>query len=234
MDKKIKGNGNMTEEQKKLADSMFWWHRIRLSDDYVTPGMCPHGTGDDVETRFGLPKNMSGQKVLDIGTWDGLFAFESQKRGAKFTVGIDIYQKCAGQHSQMLDANEPFKFAKKTLNSKVEFNFDSLESYHEKAVPHFYDTIFHFGILYHIKNPHQHVRMLMDLIKEGGTILMETTISKNSNLPILEYRPGFESDSTNQYYPTVQWVEAAFKEEGAKHVECFYNDGIRATFRIKA
>jgi tRNA (mo5U34)-methyltransferase len=230
----------MTEEQKKLADSYNWWHRIKLTEDYTTKGSCPHGNESDFESRFGLPKDMTGLSVLDVGTWDGLFAFEAEKRGAEVDA-IDCYQKCAGQQLEMLKAHEPFRLAYSVLNSGVVFGFNTLEDYEptlfiDDDYPRDeyikYDYIFHFGIMYHIKNPLGHVEKLMELVAPGGTILVETAISKMFG-PVLEYAPGFDNDPTNFFYPTVEWMELAFKENGAKSVECFYNDGIRATFRIK-
>lgn len=221
----------MTQDQKKLADSFFWWHKIKLSDDYTTPGICGH-TAEDAIHRFGLPEDMSGLSVLDVGAWDGLFSFEAEKRGARTVRALDVYQRVKGQNLlQFHKANAPFKLAKNILNSKVDFSYSSLENWEETPL---YDYIFHFGIMYHIQDPLNHVSLLMDMIAINGTILLETAISNFSGAPILEYKPNFEDDPTNCYYPNIEWVDKAFKEHGAKSVECFYNDGVRATFRIKA
>lgn len=224
----------MTPEQKALVDSYKWWHRIPLSDDYTTPGICPHGNSSDFESRFGFLKDFSGKSVLDVGTYDGLFAFEAEKRGAGHITAIDLYQ----YSNDPIIANQPFQLAKEVLKSNIIFRFDTLEIYNYTTISselmyNRFDYILHYGILYHIKNPLQHVEMLMNLANDGGTILLETAISKTTTVPSLEYRPGFDEDPTNYFYPNKEWVELAFKENGAKSVECFYNDGIRATFRIQ-
>lgn len=221
----------MNPEQKALADSYKWWHKIKLSEDplYITNGKCDHGNSSDFETRFGFPKDFNGKYVLDVGTYDGLFAFEAEKRGAEDITAIDLYQ----YSNDILEANLPFQLAKRVLNSNVTFMFDRLETFHNINRYTKFDIILHYGILYHIKNPLQHIEMLMDLANDGGTILLETAISKTTTVPSLEYRPGFDEDPTNYFYPNKEWVELAFKQSGAKSVECFYNDGIRATFRIQ-
>lgn len=226
----------ITEEQKKEIESLFWWHRIELEPGYVTPGVCPHGTGTDIETRFGLLKRLDGLSVLDVGTFDGLFAFECEKRGAESVMAIDIYQRCAGQLNDV-DSNKPFQLAKKILNSNVQFKFTSLEDFERFENPFIYnystfDLILYYGVMYHIENPLGAVKKLMSLINPGGTILLETTISTKSDLPIMEYRPGFENDPTNTWYPTKECVKLMFMENGAKSVDVVYSDPYRATFRV--
>jgi tRNA (mo5U34)-methyltransferase len=43
----------------------------------------------DVLPRFGLPEDMTGMRALDIGTWDGFWAFEMERRGAD-VVALDL------------------------------------------------------------------------------------------------------------------------------------------------
>lgn len=225
----------MTKEQIKLADSYFWWHKIRLSDNYVTNGICPHGTGSDVTDRFGLPEVMTGIKFLDCGAWDGLFSFEAEKRGAILVDAIDIYQRVEGQKQESINANKPFQLAKEILNSKVNFYFSKLEDFNTEIK---YDLIAYYGIMYHIENPLGAVKKLMTVVTPGGVILMETAIAIPSLYslpqPLLEYRPGFDNDPTNQWYPNREWVRRAFLENGAKSIEVVYEDTHRATYRINA
>ena len=34
-----------------------------------------------VVDRYGLPARMDGMRALDVGTWDGFWAFEMERRG---------------------------------------------------------------------------------------------------------------------------------------------------------
>jgi tRNA (mo5U34)-methyltransferase len=223
----------MTEEQKKEADKFNWWHCIKLDETYTTKGLSTHGTTkQNFDQVFGFPESFEGKTILDVGAWDGLFSFEAEKRGAGEVTAIDIYQPCQGQLEGYKEkANEPFQFAKKILNSKVKFQFSSLEDYTTKTK---YDVIFYFGVMYHIENPLGAVKKLMSLTKQNeGTIIVETAITDSwLSIPILEYRPGYYNDPTNQFYPNPLWVEKAFKENGAKSVQVVYKDQYRATFRI--
>jgi tRNA (mo5U34)-methyltransferase len=229
----------MTKEQIDEMNSYWWWHQIKLPDGTVTPGHCSHGTGTDVETRFGLPKDMTGKCVLDIGGWDGLFSFEAENRGSKDVTMIDIYQAKKHNDPTLKKANGPFQFAKKMLNSEVRFEYTNLHDFcisnisDSKRYTLTYDYIFYFGVLYHVDEPLEAVKQLVDLTKYGGTILLETTITDiQTNKPILEYRPNYQGDPTNKFYVNKEWIKTAFIYYGAKSVEQIWTDGQRSSFRI--
>ena len=68
------------------AKSRSWYHAIELPDGHVTPGWFDLRS---VVDRYGLPEDMSGMRALDVGTWDGFWAFEMEKRGAE-VVALDL------------------------------------------------------------------------------------------------------------------------------------------------
>ena len=39
---------------------------------------------------YGLPDRLDGLRVLDVGTWDGFWAFELERRGAAEVVALDL------------------------------------------------------------------------------------------------------------------------------------------------
>jgi tRNA (mo5U34)-methyltransferase len=68
------------------ARSMRWYHTLELVPGVLTEGwfdLRAH-TG-----RYGLPERMDGLRALDVGTWDGFWAFEMERRGAD-VVAIDL------------------------------------------------------------------------------------------------------------------------------------------------
>ena len=59
----------------------FWWHSIDLGGGVVTPGAkSPAHLAAEWEA-LRLPE-LGGKSVLDVGTWDGYFAFEAERSGA--------------------------------------------------------------------------------------------------------------------------------------------------------
>jgi tRNA (mo5U34)-methyltransferase len=66
--------------------SMHWYHTIELGPGETTPGWF------DLRpfvSRYGLPERMDGMRALDVGTWDGFWAFEMERRGAE-VVALDL------------------------------------------------------------------------------------------------------------------------------------------------
>jgi tRNA (mo5U34)-methyltransferase len=63
-----------------------WYHTIELPFGITTPGAYDHRPLLD---RYGLPESLAGKRVLDVGTADGFWAFELERRGADVT-SIDI------------------------------------------------------------------------------------------------------------------------------------------------
>ena len=64
-----------------------WYHTLDLPGGVSTPGrwdlrhtLC----------HLPIPASLEGQRCLDIGTWDGFFAFEMERRGASEVLAIDL------------------------------------------------------------------------------------------------------------------------------------------------
>jgi tRNA (mo5U34)-methyltransferase len=74
---------DLSERVKQLG----WYHTLELAPGVVTDGMFdlrPH------VGRYGLPERMDGMRVLEIGTWDGFWSFEMERRGAAEVVALDL------------------------------------------------------------------------------------------------------------------------------------------------
>src|SRR5215207_1849057 len=80
-----------------------WWHTIE-----VAPGVVTRGGWDLRPTaeRIPWPPSLVGLRCLDIGTFDGFWAFELERRGAAEVVAFDLPDLGAG------DARHPFARAR--------------------------------------------------------------------------------------------------------------------------
>src|SRR5947209_1488573 len=54
------------------------YHSFRLPDGRVLEGAMPLSFLEDRVASFGLPQDLRGKRVLDIGPWDGYFTFEME------------------------------------------------------------------------------------------------------------------------------------------------------------
>jgi tRNA (mo5U34)-methyltransferase len=65
------------------ARNQGWYHTLELAPGFETDGMF------DLRPyvqRYGLPERMDGIRALEVGTWDGFWAFEMERRGAQVTA----------------------------------------------------------------------------------------------------------------------------------------------------
>lgn len=68
------------------ARALSWYHTMELEPGVITPGVF------DLRPylhRYGLPERMDGMRALDVGTFDGFWAFEMERRGAE-VVALDV------------------------------------------------------------------------------------------------------------------------------------------------
>src|SRR5438046_1256083 len=73
-----------------LADAVAdvrWYHSIALPGGIVTPGLYDLRPA---VARSLLPGSLSGLRCLDVGTHDGFWAYEMERRGARDVVAIDL------------------------------------------------------------------------------------------------------------------------------------------------
>ena len=72
--------------QQRIAAHEFWYHTID-----VAPGLTTSGWFDLRHALGVMPfPDVAGKRCLDIGTFDGFFAFEMERRGAAEVVAIDL------------------------------------------------------------------------------------------------------------------------------------------------
>ena len=74
----------------RLSDqiaSISWYHTLELAPGVVTPGWFDHRSVLDA---IPLPADLSGQRCLDVGTFNGFWAFELERRGAAEVHAVDV------------------------------------------------------------------------------------------------------------------------------------------------
>jgi tRNA (mo5U34)-methyltransferase len=126
---------------KQEFESAGWWHSFELPDGSVIEGKCNLGGLKERLARFPIPEDLTGKRVLDIGTWDGWFAFELAKRGAH-VVAIDTLDNPRFYEMRRLLG----------LESRVEYRQLDVYDVTPESVGRF-DIVMFLGVLYHLKHP---------------------------------------------------------------------------------
>lgn len=213
-----------TDELKSAVAALDWWHRIDLGGGVVTPGRCPHGlTEDELTKRWGLPADMSGKVVLDLGCRDGLFSAACLRRGAESVLGIDIVER------------PTFRLVAAALNLDMAFERGDAQECIDPFGP-LADVVLCFGVLYHVERPMEVIRNAIATAKD--LVIIETAVADHvTGLVTMPDKcwllaRGNEGDPTNIWYPTSGAVLDAMRTFGCVTAEKIYTlpGGSRGTF----
>ncbi|GAB4317167.1 MAG: TIGR04290 family methyltransferase [Geminocystis sp.] len=216
---------------KEVAKVKYWHHYMDFGAGVETK------TGK--EGRFckkfqnwilsGIPQDLTGKTVLDIGAWDGFYSFSAEKRGAKRVLATDSF---IWEQRQLygLDDNfwrdfgagkQGFELARKMFNSQVEdYNIDVLDFNPEKIGT--FDVVFFLGVLYHMKYPLYALEKVRSVTKE--LLILETHISLFFSLfpvPLMRFYPTNElsKDVTNWTGANIALVKSWLLTAGFSKVE---------------
>lgn len=164
------------------ASVPLWWHSIDLGQGVVTPGRQP---ADFLAARvraLQLP-DLRGKTVLDIGSYDGFYAFEAERRGAARVVALDhyVWSLDLGAHIQLLARLQ-------SAGRRAE------------ALPRLgtFDVVFFFGVLYHMEDPLAAMRRVAAFARELAIVETEAV-----HLPGYEDRPLCEFFPSNELHGDV-------------------------------
>jgi tRNA (mo5U34)-methyltransferase len=161
------------EAARVLGEVPLWFHTFALD---AAHGLYTPGVARDHRYRLPfLPASFAGQRVLDVGTFDGFYAFLAERRGAARVVAVDNEQYVSWVNARWgveLEGGEGFRAIAELLGSRVEYvRGDALELV---ATGEHFDVILCFGILHRIENPLGLLRILGALLARGGRLLVET------------------------------------------------------------
>jgi tRNA (mo5U34)-methyltransferase len=194
-----------------VARTDFLWHqRFELAPNVFSPGT------NDVDwllNTAGVPCDLSGASVLDIGTTNGGAAFTMERRGASRVVATDIVDPM----------HFGFDTIRSALGSNVEFRRMSVYELTHSLREQF-DYVVFWGVLYHLRHP----LLALDNVRAvtGTTAYVETAVC-DAELPgqtdaaLARFYRGDElgGDSSNWFAPSVRalldWCHSSGLEPAA-------------------
>lgn len=138
-----------------------WYHTLELAPGVFTPGWFDlRDQADDILRGVSL----AGKRCLDVGTFDGFWAFEMERRGARETIAIDILDPAGWDWpvgsgddvARELDVRKAggsgFLLAREQLGSAVERLEMSVYDLDPDAVGTF-DFVYVGSLLLHLRDP---------------------------------------------------------------------------------
>ena len=110
------------EAQAALDEVPYWFHTFALNR---AEGIYAPGIARDHRYRVPvIPASFDGLSVLDLGTFDGFYAFLAEHRGAARVVAVDNEQYVDWVKARWdveLEGGEGFRAIDELLDSRVEY-----------------------------------------------------------------------------------------------------------------
>jgi tRNA (mo5U34)-methyltransferase len=138
-----------------------WYHTMELAPGVVTPGWFDTRK---VASRLPMPASLRGLRCLDVGTFDGFWAFEMERRGADEVVAIDLLDpskwdwpfnaedEVRAAIGARKDAGQGFEIARQAFDSKVTRLERSIYDVDAADMGDF-DFIYVGSLLLHLRDP---------------------------------------------------------------------------------
>jgi tRNA (mo5U34)-methyltransferase len=187
------------EELAREVETIPWYHTMELPGGVVTPGTLDHRPLVPV---YGLPGDLSGKTAMDVGTFNGFWAFELEKRGARVTA-VDI----AGISQSDLPPQAKAQLKEEGLDPDTSAGFELCHRLYGSKVKRVLSTIYdlspesvgvhdfvHVGdLLVHLEDPIAALRSVRSVTGERAHIVTEFLPNlAGEGAPRMQYEGGWE------------------------------------------
>jgi len=196
-----------------------WYHTIELPNGVVTDGAHDHR---GIVSRYGLPADLSGRRVLDVATFDGFWAFEFERRGASVvaidlpsTTGLDLppsAKEIVRNEGWDAPMGQGFQTAAEALGSRVERRVISVYDLDPSTVGTF-DFVYSGDLLLHLAAPMVALQRMRS-VATGDAVIVDC-YDPDVHGPSVRYYGGWQG--LHWWAPSletlVQWVhDAGFRD----------------------
>lgn len=176
--------------QGAIASNPAWYHTIE-----VAPGIATEGYVDWRKYAPSLlPDDLSGRRCLDIGTYDGFWAFEMEKRGGE-VLAIDVDELNSAewppinrarlereQEEMGLELGRGFRIAAEALKSSVDRVACNVYDLLPYRIGGTVDYAFLGALLLHLRDPIRGLEAIRGALAPGGTLRVLECVSLSKTL----------------------------------------------------
>jgi tRNA (mo5U34)-methyltransferase len=177
------------EAETLVASQSWWYHTFEIAPGVMTPGVYEIS---GALANMGLPADMTGMRVLEIGPADGAFTKVMWERGADVTA-VDY---------ELIDRFEIMRKASGCTAKYIKANVLDIEQLNLGT----FDFVLNMGVLYHLPDPLRGLWRMRKLMRPESVLILETLISLREDGPVMEYFSGNTKnhDETNFWAPNMQ------------------------------
>ena len=215
---------------ERIADNPVWYHSIEVSPGVVTPGVVDlRGVAERL-----LPPDLSGRRALDLGTFDGFWAFEMESRGASVKAldldAVDdaewppLNRERLRRRAAEVEINlgRGFAIASELRGSRAERVVGNIYELDRELVGEAVDLAFCGALLLHLRDPVRALERVRSVLAPGGELRVFEPISGPLTLvhprrPAARFQP-VETDF-NWWVPNLAGLRAWLLAAGFASVE---------------
>ncbi len=157
--------------------------------------------------------SLKNRHVLDVGCGNGYHCLRMLGEGAQRIIGIDPSPRFVVQ----------FYMLKKLLGRRnLALPVDVLPLGIEQLPPatQFFDTTFSMGVFYHRRSPFDHLKELMDTLKLGGELVLETLVIDGGPGECLVPEGRYAKMNNVWFLPSVPTLLSWMKKIGFRDARC--------------
>jgi tRNA (mo5U34)-methyltransferase len=174
-----------------------WYHTIELAPGVTTQrAIYDHSS---IVHGVGMPESLAGKSALDIGTADGYWAFEMERRGASPVVALELSKLGDSDvlpsvrdrqgpewHGSPSFHGEKFATAHAMRGSKIEYRHGTIYDLSPKSTGTF-DVVFCGSLLLHLFSPLEAMLAIRSITREMAII---ETITFHPSQQVEKFYPG--------------------------------------------
>jgi len=166
---------------------------------------------------FGLPSDLTGLKLLDIGAFIGASSFVYNMMGAHVVACEEVRK-----YSQVTDFLIS-SYGMKNIETAPYSLYDLPPEFNNQ-----FDIVHYAGVLYHVSDPLLSLRLLYNALKPGGIILIETnaccldldkSFEPSRNLPYITYEGNTWRWGNNWFNPSPVALRNMMLDMGFENVQ---------------
>lgn len=165
-----------------------WYHTIELPGGVRTPGFYDT---PEIARRFPFPRSLAGKRCLDVGTANGFWAFEMERRGAAEVVAVDIDdpadydwpepvpERPTRPANREAGVDKGFEISHRELGSSVERVVSRVYDLPDAGIGQF-DFVFMGALMLHLRDPVKALAAIRKLTR--GEFMSADSISLSASL----------------------------------------------------
>ncbi len=147
--------------------------------------------------------DLSNRTVLDVGCGNGYHMWRMRSAGAKTVVGIDPGQLFSMQFRAIQH------YVKDPQVHLLPLTMETLPKNMR-----LFDTVFSMGVLYHRKNPHAHLQELLQAMRPGAQLVLETLVTLGEDETTLDLDGRYARMRNIWQLPSVPMLARWMRESG--------------------